>query len=626
MPITIKMPLKTKDYSRLLKALELPDPSKRRQASELLSGGDERALYPLIKALRDPNHGVQDAAMRSLISVGGEVTAYMVIPLLREEAYLRNTAMIILKEIGSRAVPFFNLLLVDKDDDIRKFAIDLICEIGVCEYPEAIARLLIEDPNPNVRASAAKAIGVLNYRTGLPQLIAALKDEEWVCFSALESLAVFRDDASISAIETLISSTSDALRFAAIEALGTIKSEHSGKALLNHLQRSDGFEKTAVVKSLVQTGVTPSMPGVSEALMEMFKKGDWNDKTIALKGLVALGETKAVFDIADSAGSLDTSAPDTEDKLYMIKDALMNLAHSDSIIDALNNDSLKFRGRIILIEVLGDMQCREAVPHLLKFLGENIRDVRRASVRALAGMSNADARLTLIEGIEDYDGHIRRMSAEAIGKIGEKTAFEPMMQHLPNERYDDVKEEMVKALMLINESEFLSHINEFDPVVKSVIGRNAGDIYILLFLSEDGDSSVRASAISGLGRSGQPHDERIFARLKKSVCDRVPDVRKAAVAAMGELRCCREGVESALKDEDTWVRINAIQALARFSDGDAISHFLHMINDKETPVVLTAIEAIASIGGREAFEALRPLHGHSNVEVSETVNRILESL
>ena len=81
------------------------DPSTRRSAAEELAGGDERAIYPLIRALSDKSAGVQEASMRSLIAIGGEVVGYMVLPLLREDAYLRNTALTILTELGEVAVP-----------------------------------------------------------------------------------------------------------------------------------------------------------------------------------------------------------------------------------------------------------------------------------------------------------------------------------------------------------------------------------------------------------------------------------------------------------------------------------------------------------------------------------------
>ncbi|MBC8554894.1 MAG: HEAT repeat domain-containing protein, partial [Candidatus Brocadiales bacterium] len=82
----------TSKLKSLINKLGSTDPSVRRASAESLSEGDERAIYPLIKSLRDDNLGVQDAAMRSLMAIKGETTAYMVLPLLRENALLRNTA------------------------------------------------------------------------------------------------------------------------------------------------------------------------------------------------------------------------------------------------------------------------------------------------------------------------------------------------------------------------------------------------------------------------------------------------------------------------------------------------------------------------------------------------------
>jgi len=92
------------ELSTIIHNLVDPDPSIRRIAAEALSEADERAIYPLIRLLRDDNAGVQDAAMRSLVAIGGEVTAYMALPLLREGPFIRNTARVILRQIGHPSV------------------------------------------------------------------------------------------------------------------------------------------------------------------------------------------------------------------------------------------------------------------------------------------------------------------------------------------------------------------------------------------------------------------------------------------------------------------------------------------------------------------------------------------
>ncbi len=463
----------TSKFTKSIKGLGHPDASERRAAVEALSEGDERAVYPLIKALRDENFGVQDAAMRSLIAIGGEVTAYMVLPLLRENPFLRNTALIILKEIGKATTPLLCPLLSDRDDDVRKFALDLIYDIRDCDYPEKIAEILEQDSNANVRAAAAKAIGVLQYKEAAAQLMNALKDEEWVCFSALEALADISDEMSVDSISALLNSPSDTIRYAAIEAIGKIGSSGASNVLIAHMARIDGLEKTAAIKSLIQIGITPSMTGISDVLVDMLKNGDWEEKNIALKGLVDIREKSAIYHMVDIAGSLDPSDPDNDEKLLIIKDAIQTFGCEDSFIDILDDPSIKYRGRAIAIEVLGDLKCKNAVPGLIRLLNTEFRDVRRASIRSLGEISDENAKQSLIDAIDDDDSHVRRTAVAALGKIGEMAAFESLMKLLYTERYNDITEETVSALLNINPSLFFSHIDEFNDDIRKIAARFA---------------------------------------------------------------------------------------------------------------------------------------------------------
>ncbi len=457
----------------MIKTLSHSDPSKRRSASQALACGDERVIYPLIKALKDENPGVQDAAMRSLISIGGEVTAYMVIPLLRGEPLLRNTARIILKEIGVETVPLLHPLLKDKDDDIRQFAIDLISEIKSCSYPQEIVRVLETDSNPNVRASAARALGVLGYREALPSLINALRDDEWVCFSALESLAMIKDESSLGAIIPLLDSPSDAIRYAAIETLGRIGGANSINVLLGRLPKADTFEKRALVKVLVKTGITPSTFGVTDILIDMLKSDDWDERSTAIKGLADLRDERAIRTIIDIAGSLDSSEPEDEERLYHIKCALRRFGCTDVFVDVLNDPSVRYRGKVVVIEVIGELRFQKAVPSLIRLLKEDLKSVRKATVDALAVMEDDEVIWdALIEALYDHDGHVRRSAVAALGKVDNKKAFYPILDLLHKERDPDVIEEAVKSLLILDPEGFMSRLDGFDSGINALVQRH----------------------------------------------------------------------------------------------------------------------------------------------------------
>lgn len=601
--------------------LSHPDVSKRRVAAESLAAGDERAVYPLIKALRDENPGVQDAAMRSLIAMGGDAVAFMVVPLLREDSYLRNTAFLILKGLGRGVLPFVYPLLKDKDDDVRKFALDILGEIkeGV---PAAEVVPLFKDHNPNVRTAAAKAAGALGLKEAVPELIGALKDDEWVCFSAIEALGRLGAEEAVPSIAAFLDDGSEALRYAAVEALGEIGTEGASAALLSHARRSSGNEKRATVKSLARMGV--AVPEAAGILIDMLGGDDWEEKAIAIKGLSCLRECGAVKLMVDIAGALDDADPATYDRLHLVKGSLLAMGCEDALLEVIDSADIKYRGKLLAAEILGGLGSGAAVPHLKKLLEGDLRDVRRAAVEAMGKIDGAEARAVLVGLVEDGDGHIRRAAIRALGRAREAAIFDRLFGLLPGERYPDVLEETVKALLSIDPERLFSRIGGVGPKVRELVGKFSDDVDMLLSLADDETLGVRVSAISGFSRVSE--DGRVFRKLSEAVRDVEPEVRRVAVMALGELNHCHDAIKTLLEDADVWVRMHAVEALGRCFTHDIIRTLRPLLRDKEPPVVLSAIEAIGKVGGKEAFSVLSPLRNHPDEAVRQRALRVLEGL
>jgi HEAT repeat protein len=468
--------MKTENLNKLIKNLSDNDPSKRRSAAQALSDGDDRAVYPLIKALRDNNTGVQDAVVHSLMEIKKESTVYMILPLLREDIFLRNTALLILREMGKIATPLLYNLLSDKDDDVRKFALDLIYDISHCTYPEKVAQMLSEDPNANVRAAAAKALGRLKYEKALPQLLQSLNDEEWVSFSTLEVLPNFKDDRSTDSIIELLNSPSESIRLAAIEALGKTATAHSVQGLSDHFSRAKGYEKISTIKYLAETGSLMGTAEVLEILQDMLRHDDWEDKLAAIKGFASLENQNAIYHMVDTAGSLDRSHPDNEERVRTIKKEILRFACIPSLIALLDDKSIRYRGKVVILEVLGHLKCREAVPKIISLLNNLLRDVRRTGISVLGEIGGEEAKDCLMETLTDHDSHVRKTSITVLGEIGGKKAFKPIMNVLKNEQYTDVIDECITALLKIDSDLFLSHINDLKEYIREAAGRLASHV------------------------------------------------------------------------------------------------------------------------------------------------------
>lgn len=615
--------LSTKALRKFIVDLKSSDDSKRRNAAQELAEGDERAVYPLILALHDQNSGVQDAAMHSLIAIGGELTAYMVIPLLRGDALLRNTAIIILQSLGRVSVPLLYQLLKDKDDDVRKFAVDMMGEIRDDVIPERLIPYL-EDPNANVRAATAKTLGSLQYTDAVPELASALgNDEEWVIFSILETLGMLRAEESVPAIARLLHNESVATRYAAIETLGVIGSDAGIEPLLECVKRSeDDDEKAAAVKSLVQIGLRPDMKELSGILGWMVRESEWEDKLIAIRGLVELNDCSATVSIIDISGSLDPSMPQDEERLSVSLDALRTLRCEDEILGALDDTRIRFRGRVIASGLLGDLQSYKSAPTLIAHMKTDKRDVQRACADAMVHIVTEQTAAELLPFVHNSDGHLRKSVMQALGKVAFKPAFDGLMGILTNEaEYPDVREEAVKAVCRIDPYALHQRAAALSAVVREMCGRYSDDIDLLLTLSEDAHFDVKVAAVSGLARIC---DERATARLEAALADVSADVRRAAVNALGASERSYEKLRGMFKDSDLWVRAYAVKAIGDSMDPTEVYTLSTMLKDPEIPVAIAAVEALARIGGEDAMRAMSEHSMHAEGPVVEAIERALE--
>jgi HEAT repeat protein len=610
------------DIYKLIADLTDENVSVRRTAAKNLADADERAVYPLLGALRDDNPGVQDAAMRSLVSIGGQVVAYMVLPLLREDSFLRNTAMLILKDIGVPSVELLYPLLMDKDDDVRKFALDLLGDIS--ETVDHIKVLpLLKDPNANVRASAVRTLGILMPEGALDKLVESLGDEEWVSFAALETLAAMKDDRAVEDISGLLDNESLALRLAAVESLGAIGSGKASEALFEFVKKTEGMEKSEAIKSLVQTGVTPSMSAVYDLLLELVQTGEWDEQKIAIRGLVDLKDVNAIPIIIDMAGSLDASIPDEEERVIEIKKSLKEFGETEAFAQVLNDKDSRYKGRVIAAELAGETGSVSSVPSLIRGLDDDMRDVKRACAMALGRIGTPEAVDALIRAVDDHESHVRKTAIVGLGHTGDKRAFDKLLGKLESEEYDDILETIVKSLLEIDEQRLYSLIDRFPSKIKCAVARSSNDLDMLLKLSGDEDLSLVLAAIAGLGGMD---DQRAVDRVLESASSFDPEVRRTAVMALSGMKVDVAAVLPLLEDKDMWVRLHAVRVLGKAGRDDVIPHIEPMLSDCDLPVVLAALESLEAIGGREAFGLLARAEEHQDERVREAAARAIERM
>lgn len=163
----------------------------------------------------------------------------------------------------------------------------------------------------------------------------------------------------------------------------------------------------------------------------------------------------------------------------------------------------------------------------------------------------------------------------------------------------------------------------------------------------DGDWQVREVAIDALGQIGSPAVEQLIKLLRDW------DVRKYAIIALGKIRDERvldplmhqlrneefkeyatnalvevgqpavPRLIDALKDKDDNVRKQAVLALGRIKQPEAIDPLIAMLTDNDWYTRLTAAAALEAIGDERGREAIKPLMKDQDMVVRMRVERIL---
>ncbi len=612
--------MNSKTIKKHLEALGSADVSERKHTAETLSEGDERVIYPLIMALFDESPAVQEAAMYSLISIGGEVVAYMSIPVLRKEAAQRNAALVILKELGPVSVPLLYDLLNDRDDDMKKFTLDLLGEIREGVDIESITPML-GDGNPNVRAAAAGALGHIGARDAVEHLEKSLTDEEWVAFTALEALGEIGDEGAVEAIAKLLTADAPALQYAAIETLGKIPSSHSKDKLLKHIREGDDFTRKVAVKSIIHLGVEPDMPHISDELIAMLDSEDEDDRLLAIEGIKVMRDERAIIKMIDIAGSYDPGSPDYEEKIYLLTDAILSVGDCDSLLRILRCSELRFRGQAILIELIGKAGCTDAVPDLLPLLKDSFRDIRRAVAGTLGEIADSSIVPSLIEALQDKDGHVRVHVVKALRRLEDERAFEPLKGLMEREKYENVLEEVVKTLLLLDTQRLLGDFDSFTDSIRMLLAKYCDDQEIILKLTGDENSEIRSNAIMTLTYLDIEDAEE---RLNKILKDPDPEIRKVAVMGIEQSGRFSDALIPALYDRDMWVRFYAIKAISATDGENHVKELIDALRDSEVPIVMCAMDALAEIGGSEVCEALRSMSEYPEQSVQERAVELVE--
>ncbi|MDP3065933.1 MAG: HEAT repeat domain-containing protein [Methanobacteriaceae archaeon] len=241
----IDLLIDNRDVEGLITALNHENYLIRKQgAFGLKKVGDERAVEPLINALRYKNWHNDYTLLTSVRENAAEALGF----------------------IGSEDAiePLIKTMDTDPDEEVRWKAAWALGEIGSPHATEVLIRAL-KDNSWTVRRHAANSLGIIGDQDAVPPLMKALEDKDW-----------------------------HVRKYAAV-ALGKMKDEVAIPFLLEALEDEDADVRWKAGSSLV------SMGGLAvPSLIKKFKKGNWHTRGRAAEILGRIGDERALQPLMDS--------------------------------------------------------------------------------------------------------------------------------------------------------------------------------------------------------------------------------------------------------------------------------------------------------------------------------------
>lgn len=373
----------------------------------------------------------------------------------------------------------------------------------------------LQDPDPEMRRQAAWGLAELDASEAVEPLAGVLADDQdpEVRRTALHALGELDPDAALPAITS---------RF---------RSE------------TEPETRREMLWVMAESGEASMLPAVQSAL-------DDGDPGVRRDALMALAELGTPETVPLLTGALDDPDPDIQ---RMALHALAELAGPADVSQAAlaavvratksADPDVREAAIVALAEAGGDA----AVPALVAATTDSEPDVRRHALWALAESDSPDAIPALARAASDADPEVRRFALYALAERDGAASFGTLVDAL-----DDPDSEVRRAAVTaLAESE---HPEAADALARVL---------------EDEDTDVRQMAIWGLAESGSA-DAAVTARLVAVLeGDAEPEVRQAAVHALGEIGsdAALDALTRALQDPDPDVRKAAMAALADLAGG-----------------------------------------------------------
>ncbi|HVD32128.1 MAG TPA: HEAT repeat domain-containing protein, partial [Gemmatimonadales bacterium] len=425
----------------------LTDPApfvRVRIASALGQFGGPEVIDRLVRALGDPAWWVRMRSVEALEQIGSVAEGPLLVALDDPDSEIRVRAAVALERLG---VPDNLVSMIESGERARE-ASDTLVKFATSGSREFLAELA-QHPSPQVRqtvmiaaqraarsdllgvllqiasgdseaplrASALATLRSLGLRDALPAAILGLSDpDQRVRAAAVDLVGHIGGPEVVGLLRTQTTDPDPTVRASAVRALGAIGAVAAESDIRRLLSDPNPVVREAAVQAAVDGRLTSMVP----PLIDLLGDSEASVRRNAARALGGLGDRSV-------APALLRAFPDPS---FNVTEAIavavsrLDVGALAGLIDLLA-ESPDVESKLALIRTLRRSRTSEAVPALQRLLGDQLPEVRAATIEALerAGRSGGERELVataVIEGLGDPDDIVRASAIDASCGVEER--------------------------------------------------------------------------------------------------------------------------------------------------------------------------------------------------------------
>lgn len=296
--------------------------------------------------------------------------------------------------------------------------------------------------DPFVRGSGAFALGVLEVRNAVPELITALSiDSEAIQVGAAGALGVLRDPVALGALsDLLLIGRSPQARVAAANALAPLGIQAVSALAQALLSDEVPIVRQAALRALHQIKGREA----TQAVLAFLASNYLQQCDPSACGSLALETLKALAELGQAQLALQVTQA-TLDALREALPFLFIFAEGDlvqtlsivgrvapELFDIVLKDPSPFV-RALGVAAFSVVYQAESRATLLKYLSDESTLVRRAALEGLSLWATPDDAKLLAQFVADRDPRTRVAALSALARVGDRQALEPLRRALRSE-------------------------------------------------------------------------------------------------------------------------------------------------------------------------------------------------